>query len=229
MISGTFVFGISEKDSTVAIEANVELPLKHFDQQIIDKFKQDSAFLYELPPETRPNFLQMMFRKFFEWLIFIFGNEGVAWLVLIIMIVLGAVGIGFAFYGLFGVGKTIPVYNKEEGGIDYSLKEENIHEMNFSEEINLAVEQKDFRRAIRLVYLFTLKLLSDRKIINWIPSKTNHDYLLEIQSENFKKPFSTLSYYFEYVWYGDFQADETQYREMQKTLSSLQNKLQEDV
>lgn len=229
MLSSTLVFGISENDSTVVVEANIELLPKSFDQRIIDNFKQDSAFLYELPPETRPNFLQMMFRKFFEWLVFIFGNEGVAWLVLIIMIILGAVGIGFAFYGLFGIGKTIPVYSKEEGGIDYLLKEENIHEMNFSEEINLAVEQKDFRRAIRLVYLYALKILSDQKIINWIPSKTNHDYLLEIQIESFKDLFSTMSYYFEYVWYGDFQASEIQYREMQKTLSSLQNKLQQDV
>ena len=79
-----------------------------------------------------------------------------------------------------------------------------------------------------MVYLYTLKLLSDQKIIEWMPSKTNHDYLYEIKNDHFQQQFSTLSYYFEYVWYGDFQADAVQYGEMNDAFSALKLNLQQN-
>ena len=201
---------------------------KRFDQATINEFKADDEFIYEQPLETRPNFLKVLFQKFFQWLVFIFGNEAFAWLVLVLLVIVGLIGLGFAFYGIFGVGKSIPIYSKETNGLDYLVKTENIHELNFVDEIDLAVEQKDFKRAIRLVYLYTLKLLSDQKIIDWIPSKTNHDYLYEIKNDHFQQQFSTLSYYFEYVWYGDFQADAVQFREMNYAFSVLKLNFQQN-
>lgn len=215
-----------QSDLTKYEERKIEL--NSFDQRIIDEFKEDADFIYMQPPGTRPNFLKTLFNKFFQWLVMIFGNEGFAWLVLIVMIIAGVVGLGLAFYGIFGIGKTIPIYSKELNGLDYSVKDENIHELNFMDEIDLAVEQQDYRRAIRLIYLYALKLLSDKNVIDWLPAKTNHDYLYEIQNEYFKKQFSMLSYYFEYVWYGDFQANATQFEEMKNAFSGLKLNLQQD-
>ena len=226
-LEGQYSYG-AQSDSTDSGKYAMQIQLKRFDQGIINEFKGDDNFIYEQPPETRPNFLKVLFRKLFQWLVIIFGNEGFAWLVLILMIIIGVVGLGFAFYGIFGVGKTIPIYSKELNGLDYSVKDENIHELNFVDEIDLAVEQKDYKRAVRLVYLYALKLLSDQKIIEWLPSKTNHDYLYEIQNYGFQQQFATLSYYFEYVWYGDFQAEETQFREMKVAFSGLKKNLQQN-
>jgi len=219
-------FAAVQNDSTVIGDYTLEIQLKKFDREIINEFKGDDNFIYEQPPGERPNFLKLLFQKLFQWLVVIFGNEEFAWLVLILMIIIGVVGLGFAFYGIFGIGKSIPVYSKEFGELDYSVKDENIHELNFVEEIDLAVEQKDYKRAIRLVYLYALKLLSDQKIIEWTPSKTNHDYMYEIQDQGFQNRFSTLSYYFEYVWYGDFPADAIQFNEMKNTFAGLKLKLQ---
>ena len=218
-------YGAAQSDSTNIKENALNFQLRRFDQDIIDEFKGDADFMYNQPPNTRPNFLQIIFRKIFEWLVYIFGNAALAWLVLIILILLGIVGLGFAFYGIFGVGKTIPIYSKEVDSLKYSVKEENIHEMNFSDEIDIAVEQKDYKRAIRLVYLFALKIMSDQRIIEWLPSKTNHDYLYEIRNAEFQRQFSTLSYFFEYVWYGDFQPDIAHYKEMRETFAGLKKNL----
>lgn len=198
---------------------------RSFDLSIIEDFKSDSDFVYEQPPETRPNFLRILFKKIFGWLVNVLGSEGVAWIVLIIIILVGVVGLGFALYGIFGIGKTIPVYAKEHEGLDYAIKEENIHEVNFTEEIDLAVEQKDFRRAMRLIYLYTLKLLSNHAVIEWLPSKTNHDYQYEIQNDKCQQQFTILSYYFEYVWYGEFKATATQFAEMKSAFSELKSNL----
>ena len=220
-----YSFASEQSDSSIVNENANNIQLKSFDKGIIDGLRSDSDFLYDLPPDSRPNYLQLIFRKFLEWLIYIFGNEAFAWLVLIILILLGIVGLGFAFYGMFGVGKSIPIFSKESDSLDYSVKEENIHEVNFSEEIDIAVEQKDYKRAIRLVYLFALKLMSDQSIIEWLPSKTNHDYLYEIRNAGYQQQFSTLSYFFEYVWYGDFKADMTHFTEMKETFAGLKKDL----
>lgn len=203
------------------------IQLNSFDQHILSEFKEDADFIYEQPPGTKPNFIKTLINKFLQWLTVILGNEAFAWLVLIILILVGVVGLGFALYGIFGIGKTIPIYGKEINGLDYAVKDESIHELNFVDEIDLAVEQKDYRRAIRLMYLYALKLLSDQQIIDWLPAKTNHDYLYEIQNEGFHKQFSLLSYYFEYVWYGDFQANATQFGEMKDVFSGLKQNLQQ--
>jgi len=216
-------FGAVQKDSMDIME----IQQKRFDQVAIDEFKADDEFIYEQPPETRPNFLKVLFQKFFEWLVVVFGNEVFAWLVLVLLMIVGVIGLGFAFYGIFGVGKSIPIYSKETNELDYLVKAENIHELNFADEIDLAVEQKDFKRAIRLVYLYALKLLSDQEIIEWMPSKTNHDYLCEIKNDHFQQQFSTLSYYFEYVWYGDFKAEAAQFSEMNDAFSVLKRNLQQ--
>lgn len=219
-------FGAVQSDSTKYESEKIQV--NSFDQHIIDEFKGDADFIYAQPPGTRPNFLKTLFNKFFQWLVMIFGNEGFALLVLIIVILVGVVGLGFAFYGIFGIGKTIPIYSKDVNGLDYSVKDENIHELNFVDEIDLAVEQQDYRRAIRMIYLYSLKLLSDKNVIDWLPAKTNHDYLYEIKNKHFQKQFSQLSYYFEYVWYGDFQANAIQFKEMKNAFSGLKLNLQQD-
>lgn len=228
-LEGQISYGAAQNDSTDIGDYSLEIRQERFDLGIINGFKADDNFIYAQPPAASPNLLKVLFNKIFQWLIFVFGNEGFAWLVLIIMSIIGVAGLGFAFYGIFGVGKTIPIFSKEVNGLDYSVKDENIHELNFVDEIDIAVEQKDYKRAIRLLYLYTLKLLADHKIIDWMPSKTNHDYLYEIQNDGFQQQFSTLSYYFEYVWYGDFQAEAKQFKEMKNAFSGLKNNLQQNV
>lgn len=220
-----YSIGSSQVDSAGITENTLEIQANKFDQSILSDLRSDANFTYDQPPNSRPNFLQMLFNKFFEWLVFVFGNEAFAWLVLIILIAVGIVGLGFAVYGIFGIGKTVPIYGSDSEALEYSLKDEDIHEMDFLPEIDIAVEQKDYKRAIRLVYLFALKLMSDHTIIEWLPSKTNHDYLYEIRSEKFQQNFSKLSYFFEYVWYGDFHPSISHYKEMREAFAALKENI----
>ena len=200
-----------------------------FRQELIDAFKEDSSFNYELPPGSRPGLLKLIFSKFFEWLLLIFGNEFFAWLVVVALVIVGVIGLIFALYGLFGIGKTVPIYAKEVDKLLYTVKEENIHEIDFQEEIDNAVSIKEFKKAVRLVYLYGLRILSDRQIIEWSPSKTNHEYLYEIPSENHKNQFSRLCYFFEYVWYGDFKAGRAEFEEINNILKKFKSTLRQDA
>lgn len=86
----------------------------------------------------------------------------------------------------------------------YAVLEENIHEMDFDKLIQDALAKKEFRLAIRLIFLQSLKLLADGQHIYWEPGKTNHDYLHEVKAPELKGDFAKLNYYFEWAWYGNF-------------------------
>lgn len=217
------------RDSAYRFSGKSEIEVQRFDQNLLDEFHSNDEFLYNLPPENRPNYLKVLFQKFFEWLVFIFGNEVVAWLVIVLLLIIGVIGLGFAFYGIFGIGKTIPIFNQEDGSIDYVVKEENIHEINFPDEIETSVVQKNYKKAIRLIYLYSLKLLTDQEIIDWQSAKTNHDYVYEIQNELFRNNFEKVCYYFEYVWYGDFAANAMHYKEISQAFTGLKDNLTKDV
>jgi hypothetical protein len=98
---------------------------------------------------------------------------------------------------------------------------ENIHEINFKESILDFERQKDYRSAIRYHFLFVLKRLSDQKLINWNPEKTNKEYLSELKIAKLKSGFQELSYIFDYVWYGDFDVNEERYRHFEEKFSQF--------
>lgn len=107
----------------------------------------------------------------------------------------------------------VSFFGKKNRKVDIREEElnENIHEINFPESILKFEKSGDFRSAVRYQFLYTLKKLSDRKLIVWNPEKTNKDYLAELKAPHLKGPFYDLAYIFDYVWYGEFGIDETSY------------------
>lgn len=94
--------------------------------------------------------------------------------------------------------------------------QENIHEINFPQTIENYESQKDFRSAVRYRFLFVLKKLADKNLLNWNPEKTNKDYLAELKNSNLKENFGELIYIFDYVWYGEFEVTESDYSSFKK-------------
>lgn len=91
---------------------------------------------------------------------------------------------------------------------------ENIHVLDFDQEIARAVQQQEYKRAVRLVYLAALKKLSDAGVVRWEPGKTNRQYQLELKDPASKQQFARLGYFFEWAWYGDFPVDEPLFQQV---------------
>ncbi len=91
--------------------------------------------------------------------------------------------------------------------LDYDTLTEDIHAIDFAGSIEQAVEARNFRLAVRLLYLQTLKRLTDAGRIVWKPDKTNRQYVQEMKDADFEQ----LTTQFEYVWYGDFPVDERRF------------------
>lgn len=89
---------------------------------------------------------------------------------------------------------------------------ENINEINFPAKISEFELQGNHRYAVRYQFLYVLKKLSDKKLIEWNPEKTNKDYLKEIERPEIKRNYKTLVHIFDNVWYGEFSVDSESYR-----------------
>lgn len=106
--------------------------------------------------------------------------------------------------------------------LPYEMHRENIHEIDFAALISEAEEQGDYRRAVRLHYLFILKNLSDKTLINWTPAKTNQSYINEIQHPQIRQAFRQITHMFEYVWYGGSALKEADFATIRTSFQGLE-------
>ena len=80
--------------------------------------------------------------------------------------------------------------------------------VDFEKLIKNTLKSNEKRLAIRYYYLWLLKKMAEKEIIEWDAEKTNSDYLNEIQNPTQKDNFAYLSYLYNYIWYGEFELDE---------------------
>lgn len=99
--------------------------------------------------------------------------------------------------------------------------ENNIHVTDFKSLIASAEKENNYRLAIRYYYLWLLKTLTNAEIIDYDPEKTNSDYQNEITSTTLKKTFSYTSYLYNYIWYGEFNVNKTQFSKAQDAFKGL--------
>lgn len=88
---------------------------------------------------------------------------------------------------------------------------ENIFEINYQQEIDRAVRDRNYRLATRLLFLRLLKNLSDKNIIRYQQGLTNFDYLAQLHPTRYYPDFARLTRYYEYTWYGQFEVDQERF------------------
>ena len=106
---------------------------------------------------------------------------------------------------------------RKKDDLDYELEEDNIYGIDFDVELKKTLDRGDYREAVRLKYLQTLKLLTDAERIDWQLHKTATQYSLEFPDATFKK----MTTHFLRIRYGYFNATPEIYEEMATAYSSL--------
>lgn len=202
-------------DSTNFAIDTTQVEERHFNETEIEAHKADSDFDYGLRAQEELS----LWDRFKIWLgkilqkLFYFGTETPIGKIIVYLLV-AAVFI-YAVYKLSTIRSSSLFYGKKGEGLDYDLYHENIHQMDFEKLIDEAVSNKNYRLAIRLIYLFALKKLADQQSIDWQPGKTNFDYVRELSEPQLKEGFHNLSYYFDYSWYGDFEVNQPLYTKVE--------------
>jgi hypothetical protein len=131
------------------------------------------------------------------------------------------VGVGVLLVGFLGwiVWKKNPKLfrRSDDGTPDYDVEEDTIYGIDFDAEIRQALGQHDYRQAVRLLYLQTLKQLSDAGRIDWQPSKTPMQYMRQMNDAAFRE----LSNGFIRVRYGNFEASEALFQRMKELQAAV--------
>lgn len=95
---------------------------------------------------------------------------------------------------------------KKMPGLPYDVEEENIYGVDFEKELSAALASNDFRSAIRIMYLQTLRFLADKEWIDWRIFKTPTEYLYELKPVLLRPAFRDFTNRFLQVRYGNYQA-----------------------
>jgi len=116
--------------------------------------------------------------------------------------------------------------SKEVGG-EETIEEatENIFELNFGKEIQKAIGSQNYRMAVRLMYLRTLRDLSLKNLINYTHEKTNSDYLFQLAGTSYYKNFFRLTRDFDYTWYGHFPLSQDSFSVIQNDFNNVKQQL----
>ncbi len=215
----TFLFlifsGISsaQEKATVVIDSS-KVSKKEFSSIISEKYNGDE-FNYNETVGQSQNYLLRAIKWFFQKLGDIFGIDVDPGFYKIVEILIYTILIAIALYiiiRLFVGTKAASFFTKKSKELaPITFEEEHIEKINLDDLIANALQQNDYRLAIRYMYLKTLKDLSVKNLIDWDFEKTNIDYYNELKSPALQQNFKTVSYLYEHIWYGEFNVDAISY------------------
>jgi hypothetical protein len=219
LVDSVFAEGIFGEIYTQHDLDTLSVQSREFDQAKIDELREDSDYNYGEEPTVGESLITRFFRWLNEMLGNVFGKMATTNWGNVLLFTL-AVG---AFVLVIMAVLKVDAYRVLSGAnadVKHGVFHENIHEMDFDTLIKEAVAKRDYRNAVRLVFLQALKILADKQHINWQAGKTNHDYVDEVQMLDVKKGLGQLSYYFDYAWYGGFPISDVQFSRVKTIFDS---------
>ena len=154
-------------------------------------------------------------------------SDGTFWKVLLIII--GVALVAFILYHLFF--KQSEKTEDKIAPVDYSSDDIDPRQIKKSQlelDLEAAIQNEDFRTAIRIYYTMILKALIEKDWIVWEKKKTNINYLLEMQKRSEKLEFETSIRIFEWVWYGKHQPASNEFNQVQRFFQTFLNRLKSE-
>ena len=151
----------------------------------------------------------------------IFGNP----VVKIILWVMAVFLIGFLVWKLFLGENFFRRDRRYKNSVGEKEEEELPDASAYERLIAQAVMNKDYRLAIRYLYLQTLKKLTDSGLLQFSADKTNYQYVKELQGKPYQNDFASITLNYDYVWYGKFEIDENLYARLSDNFRSFNQKL----
>ncbi|HOZ95473.1 MAG TPA: hypothetical protein PKY86_06420 [Niabella sp.] len=199
-----------DEDTTQKIIA-----IRHLEQDFIQKIKNNKAFDYVKTgiPKAKKN----------EPSKSIFPDINIQ-LILQIMAIIVFILILFWYLK----NNSLLLFKKKPIGLsgnDPAPDNVDIFSTNFEQAILEAMTHQHFRQAIRLHYFQALKILKEKGLIQYMPEKTNFDYLTQVRSATFYPEFFTATRHYEYSWYGLFDIDASKYARIKNDFVELKNKI----
>jgi hypothetical protein len=117
----------------------------------------------------------------------------------------------FVIYRIIVVNKLFLFYSSKKAAQVHGEEALNIDDDNLDAKIQKAAADKDYRMAVRFMYLKALRLLSDKQWIRFHAEATNHEYVTQMSSRKLGNEFRFLTRVYDYMWYGEFKLTSDQF------------------
>lgn len=231
--------GIAQDSLTVPSEkiirydAEGEASPVYFNEEKLNDYKNDEAFNYTEATsgdtwwERFKRWLSRAWFSFWDWLLG-GSRHGGFWAFIITtlpyLILAGIlIFIVWLFYRL-NPGARI-LQDRKEPEVFFTEEEELIKTGDIRKLLQVALQNKDYRLAVRYYYLLILKKLTYAEIISYEFDKTNNDYIAEISSEIILQQFKKATLLYDYIWYGSFSVTEADFSIAQQTFTTLEHQI----
>jgi len=214
--------------NTIAKIDSVPAKVRTISKDYKEKYIRNSDFDYTRSPSLLTRIKQWMISKIVEFFntsdvdaAKIFRTIKITFYVIILL------GVIYILVKLFLNKEMRWIFKKnpDSGKTEYKSIVEDISEVDFKELIDKAISNKNYRLAIRYYYLWLLKGLDKASLIQYDVEKTNYDYQEELSRTSFSEDFKRASYYYSYIWYGEFLIGEKEFN----TTSAVFDKLLKQI
>ncbi len=202
-----FLFVVmSAVPQVLGAEARDSVQQRHFDSGRLEQFRSDPEFAYDTPRFSGNNALNTLiadlrarvFRFLFEH-----TTEGF-WQATLLLLALAALVYSLRFFFGSSVSPLFSAAGKVFNPGNFSELE--VMETDLDAMLRESLKAGAYRDAVRVLYLMSLRHLSDNNRIELGDGKTNNDYCRELDRP-LQEPFAEVTRVFEYVFYGQFEVD----------------------
>lgn len=220
------MLAVKLKDSTAVLTDTSSVERVYFKENLKEKY-DDKSFIYEELSQMKSAWER--FKEWFsEWLNSVFDVQDSRTAMSILDYTINTIAVILILLVIYLIVKAL--LNKEgtwifgsksdANLIRYDEIEKNLHLVDFEKLIKNSIKSGEHRLSIRYYYLFLLKKMSEKGIIEWDVEKTNSDYIYEIKSADLKANFEYLSYLYNYIWYGEFDVTPQEFEKAKKAFDS---------
>ena len=192
-----------------------------YDQEQLDKYNSMANYDYDrvIPPSN--NLFSKFFRAIAQAIVWLFSNVFGYLVIAILVGILIWIILKNTSTGKAGLMKR---KDREDGLM--VMDRERLEQEDFDKLLQEALKKKNYRLAIRFTFLKSLKILQLAELIDWHKEKTNYDYLRELPSHH-RSDFRRIVSVYEYVWYGEFSAEEDLLHRMNLTVDQIKRRIYE--
>ncbi|RZJ79912.1 MAG: DUF4129 domain-containing protein [Flavobacterium sp.] len=234
LVAGAFCANATalQKNSAVKKEEVVKKPLlekldsskisaRRFSEEAIADYSKQKEFSYDdVAPKTTS-----LWSRFWRWIWSmiseLLGGKVSGSIIKYVLIAIAIALVVYLVIKLIGLDLKLLTGKSKEVDIPFDESLENIHEIDFDEQLGIALQNKNYRLVVRLLYLKTLKQLTDKRLIDWQPEKTNQAYVEELSRQSYHQQFVELTYQFEYIWYGEFYIDQPTFESIHQSFKDF--------
>ena len=220
-----------QKTITIKIDSSL-VEKKIFDTAKIDEYKNSEDFNY-VTPEVEPSFFQRAWhwikkvsRNILEYLFDdIAPITGFLFIVLwVLPYIILVVALFFIVKYFLNIRATSILKGSNKSIVTFGSDEELIKREDLDNLLKDAIDSEEYRIAVRFYYLLILKKLTASNLIVWQQEKTNEDYIKEIKETVLQSKFSESTRVYDFVWYGDFDINKTDFINAELIFKSILNK-----